>query len=104
MRESLTPYLQLASCVRFGQLGRFMSIVQQHKAGFEHDRTYSLILRVRQHVIKTGLRRICQAYSRISVRDVCVKLTVENAADAEYILAKAIRDGVIDAVLDSEKG
>ncbi|EPY32799.1 26S proteasome regulatory subunit N3 [Strigomonas culicis] len=104
MRESLSPYLQLASCVRFGQLGRFMSILQQHKDIFEHDRTYSLIVRVRQHVIKTGLRRICQAYSRIRISDVCVKLSMENPADAEYILSKAIRDGVIDAVIDNEKG
>lgn len=81
-----------------------MSIVQQHKESFQHDRTYSLILRIRQHVIKTGLRRICQAYSRISVNDVCVKLAMQNAADAQYILAKAIRDGVIDAVLDNAKG
>lgn len=104
MRDSLLPYLQLSSCVRFGQLGRFMSIVEQHTTVFEHDRTYSLILRIRQHVIKTGLRRICQAYSRISIRDVCVKLSMDNPADAEYILAKAIRDGVIDAVLDNERG
>lgn len=104
MWESLQPYLQLASCVRFGQLGRFMSIVEQLANTFEHDRTYSLILRIRQHVIKTGLRRICQAYSRISIRDVCMKLSMDNPADAEYILAKAIRDGVIDAVLDNEKG
>ncbi|KAG8344747.1 PCI domain [Trypanosoma vivax] len=102
MRECLSPYMQLASCVRFGQLGRFMSIVQQHKPIFEHDRTYSLILRVRQHVIRTGLRRICQAYSRISISDVCVKLSMDNPADAEYIIAKAIRDGVIDAVIDHE--
>ncbi|CCW60941.1 unnamed protein product [Phytomonas sp. EM1] len=103
MRECLSPYLQLTSCVRFGQLGRFMSILQQHKETFAHDRTYSLILRVRQHVIKTGLRRICQAYSRISISDVCVKLSMENPADAEYILSKAIHDGVIDAVLDNVK-
>eukprot|EP00796_Vickermania_ingenoplastis_P008660 gene8661-6087_t len=104
MRDSLVPYLQLTSCVRFGQLGRFMSIVEQHTDTFKHDRTYSLILRIRQHVIKTGLRRICQAYSRITIKDVCVKLSMDNPADAEYILAKAIRDGVIDAVLDNEKG
>ncbi|EAN79185.1 proteasome regulatory non-ATP-ase subunit 3 [Trypanosoma equiperdum] len=103
MRECLSPYLQLTSCVRFGQLGRFMSILQQHKAIFEHDRTYSLILRVRQHVIRTGLRRICQAYSRISIPDVCAKLSMENPDDAEYIIAKAIRSGVIDAVIDHEQ-
>lgn len=104
MRESLAPYLQLTSCVRFGQVGRFLTILRQNQESFEHDRTHSLILRVRQHVIKTGLRRICQAYSRISISDVCSKLAMSNVSDAEYILAKAIRDGVIDAVLDNEKG
>lgn len=105
MRESLQPYLHLTSCVRFGQLGRFMMLVDQYAAVFTHDRTYSLILRIRQHVIKTGLRRICQAYSRISIKDVCLKLSIEsNREDAEYILAKAIRDHVIDAVIDNEKG
>mmetsp|Transcript_83830 Transcript_83830/g.98112 ORF Transcript_83830/g.98112 Transcript_83830/m.98112 type:complete len:335 (-) Transcript_83830:77-1081(-) len=104
MKDALSPYLQLTSCVRFGNLGRFMSIVQQFRENFEHDRTYSLILRVRQHVIKTGLRRICQSYSRISISDVCVKLALENPEDAEYIIAKAIRDGVIDAVIDHKLG
>ncbi|EPY39052.1 26S proteasome regulatory subunit N3 [Angomonas deanei] len=104
MREPLSPYLQLAGCVRFGQLGRFMTILQQYKDTFEHDRTYSLIVRVRQHVIKTGLRRICQAYSRISIMDVCKKLSLPEIEDAEYILSKAIYDGVISAVIDNEKG
>lgn len=104
MKEALAPYLLLSSCVRFGNLGRFLSILQQYKENFEHDRTYSLIVRIRQHVIKTGLRRICQAYSRISINDVCVKLALENPEDAEYIVAKAIRDGVIDAQIDHEKG
>ncbi|KAG5475905.1 hypothetical protein CUR178_03619 [Leishmania enriettii] len=104
MRDSLTPYLQLASCVRFGQVDRFMTVLREHQVTFEHDRTHSLILRVHQHVIKTGLRRICQAYSRISISDVCSKLAMSNVSDAEYILSKAIHDGVIDAVLDNEKG
>lgn len=105
MRESLHPYLQLASCVRFGQLSRFQSILKQYgEEGFKHDRTLSLILRMRHHVIKTGLRRICQAYSRITIRDVAQKLSMDNIADAEYTLVKAIRDGVIDGVVDSERG
>ena len=100
MKESLVPYLQLTSCVRFGNLGRFLSIMQQHKATFEHDHTLSLIIRIRQHVIKTGLRRVCQAYSRVSIEDVCVKLALENPEDAEYIVSKAIHDGVIDVRID----
>jgi 26S proteasome regulatory subunit N3 len=104
MKDALAPYLQLTSCVRFGNLGRFQQITQQHAEQFEFDRTYTLILRVRQNVIKTGLRRICQAYSTIGFADLCVKLALDNPEDAEYIVAKSIRDGVIDATIDHEKG
>lgn len=104
MKEALAPYLQLTSCVRFGNLGRFQQIVQNNTDQFEHDTTYTLILRVRQNVIKTALRRICSAYSTIGFADLCVKLALENPEDAEYIVAKAIRDGVIDASINHEKG
>ena len=104
MRESLTPYMQLTSCVRFANLGRFMSSLKQFQTQLEHDKTYSLFLRIRQNVIKTGLRRICQAYSRVPLSDICVKLALENPSDAEYIVSKAIRDGVVDATIDHENG
>lgn len=104
MNESLQPYMQLTSCVRFANLGRFMSSLKQYQAQLEHDNTYSLFLRIRQNVIKTGLRRICQAYSRIPLSDICVKLALENPSDAEYIVSKAIRDGVVDATIDHENG
>lgn len=104
MKEALKVYLQLTTCVRFGNLGRFQSIAQKHQATFEHDCTYSLILRVRQNVLKMGLRRICQAYSRIAIGDVCVKLALDNPEDGEYVVAKAIKDGVIDATVDHESG
>merc|ERR1712048_890927 len=56
------------------------------------------------NVIKTAIRRISLAYSRISLADVAAKLNLESPKDAEYIIAKAIRDGVIEAVLDHENG
>ena len=104
MKEALHPYLLLTSCVRFGHLARFLSITMQHQKQFQHDRTYSLILRVRQNVIKTGLRRICKAYTRIPLQDLCARLALDNPEDAEYIVAKAIRDGVIDASIDHKNG
>ena len=51
-------------------------------------------------MIKAGLRKINVAYARISIADICEKLKLEDKQDAEYIVAKAIRDGVIDATLD----
>eukprot|EP00758_Cryptobia_borreli_P017306 Tbor_TRINITY_DN6179_c0_g2::TRINITY_DN6179_c0_g2_i1::g.22833::m.22833/K03033/PSMD3, RPN3; 26S proteasome regulatory subunit N3 len=104
MKEALAPYMQLTSCVRFGNLGRFLSLLKQHNEQLEHDRTITLISRVRQNVIKTGLRRICQAYCRISLSDICVKLALENPSDAEYIVGKAIRDGVVEATIDHDSG
>lgn len=104
MKEALAPYLQLTSCVRFGNLGRFQSLTLQHREQLLHDNTLSLIVRVRHNVIKTGLRRVCQAYARIPLADLAVKLALDNPEDAAYIVAKSIRDGVIDASIDHDKG
>lgn len=48
------------------------------------------------NVIKTGLRKISLSYSRISLADIASKLTLDDAASAEFVCAKAIRDGVIE--------
>jgi 26S proteasome regulatory subunit N3 len=44
------------------------------------------------------------SYSRISLRDICLRLGLDSEESAEYIVAKAIRDGVIEATLDHEHG
>jgi hypothetical protein len=44
--------------------------------------------RLRHNVLKTGVRMICLAYSRISLRDICDKLHLESVEDTEYIVAK----------------
>jgi 26S proteasome regulatory subunit N3 len=71
---------------------------------FQQDKNMTLILRLRHNVIKTGIRRISVSYSRISLRDICLKLQLDSEEDAEYIVAKAIRDGVIDATIDHQNG
>ena len=50
------------------------------------------------------VRTISLAYSRITFADIAAKLKVDSSEDAEHIVAKAIRDGVIEAVLDHESG
>ena len=57
---------------------------------FKADRTFTLILRLHHNVIKTAIRRISLAYSRISLADVAAKLNLESPKDAEYIIAKVI--------------
>ena len=69
---------------------------------FQADHTYTLIIRLRHNVIKTAIRAISLSYSRISLADIAAKLMLDSAEDVEFIVAKAIRDGVIEALLDHE--
>ena len=97
-------FLRAASAVRTGSLSEFQSTLNKHAAQFEADKTYTLIVRLRQNVIKTGIRRLSLSYSRISLRDICLKLHLDSEEDAEYIVGKAIRDGVIEGRIVHEKG
>ncbi|KAJ6403001.1 hypothetical protein OIU84_015001 [Salix udensis] len=93
--------------VRIGDLELFKSVAEKFSSTFTTDRTLNLIVRLRHNVIRTGLRNISISYSRISLADVAKKLRLDSAnpvAEAESIVAKAIRDGAIDATLDHANG
>lgn len=125
LKKSLVPYLAITQgklytvkrmnmmrltllfisiAVRVGDLNKFQEALAQFDTVFKKDKTYTLILRLRHNVIKTGIRMISLSYSKISLRDICIKLHLDSEEDAEFIVAKAIRDGVIDATLDHSKG
>lgn len=104
LRKSLIPYLGITQAVRVGDLAKFQDTLSKYASTFREDKTYTLILRLHHNVIKTGIRMISLSYSKISLRDICVKLQLDSEEDAEYIVAKAIRDGVIDATIDHEHG
>ncbi len=104
MEAALHPYFLLVQAVRVGNLEDFETIIADHADTFRRDGTYTLILRLRQNVIKTGIRMMSLSYSRISLRDICIRLHLGSEESAEYIVAKAIRDGVIEATLDRERG
>jgi 26S proteasome regulatory subunit N3 len=104
METALRPYFLLVQAVRVGNLEDFETIIADHADTFRRDGTYTLILRLRQNVIKTGIRMMSLSYSRISLRDICIRLHLGSEESAEYIVAKAIRDGVIEATLDRERG
>merc|ERR1712110_1136865 len=61
-------------------------------AQFQADFTYSLIVRLHHNVVKTAVRTISLAYSRITFADIAAKLKVDSSEDAEHIVAKAISD------------
>ena len=75
--------------------------VAEHADTFDGDRTRSLVARLERNVVKTGLRRLNVSYSRISLDDPR-GAPLDSAASSEFVCAKAIKDGVIDAVIDHD--
>ena len=104
LEKPLKPYAEIVRAVRAGSLSQFQTTLQTYTAQFTADSTLTLLSRLRQNVIKTGLRKLSLAYSRISLRDICLKLHLESEEDAEYVVGKAIRDGVIEASIVHERG
>jgi 26S proteasome regulatory subunit N3 len=104
LEKPLKPYAEIVRAVRAGSLSQFQTTLQTYTAQFAADSTLTLLSRLRQNVIKTGLRKLSLAYSRISLRDICLKLHLESEEDAEYVVGKAIRDGVIEASIVHERG
>ncbi|KAK9165074.1 hypothetical protein Scep_000265 [Stephania cephalantha] len=107
MKKALVPYFELTNAVRVGDLELFRVVAEKFASTFSSDGTHNLIVRLRHNVIRTGLRNISISYSRISLADVAQKLRLDSenpVADAESIVAKAIRDGAIDATIDHANG
>ena len=98
------PYLLLLKIVRQGNLEEFKKGIVIYERNFKKDGTFNLVQRIRQVVIKAGLRKINLSYSRISIKDITEKLKLESEKEAEYIIAKAIRDGVFLATINHEEG
>ncbi|XP_067130678.1 26S proteasome non-ATPase regulatory subunit 3 [Centruroides vittatus] len=104
LRKSLAPYFQLTQAVRQGNLFNFNGVVDRFSKTFQDDHTFTLIIRLRHNVIKTGVRMINLSYSRISLANIASKLQLDSSEDSEFIVAKDIRDGVIEANVDHHKG
>lgn len=75
--------------------------MELYKDTFQKDGLYTMILRLNQIVIRIGLRRISLAYSKISLADIGKKLNIPND-DVEFVVAKALRDGIMHGVIDHE--
>ncbi|GLI66345.1 hypothetical protein VaNZ11_010128 [Volvox africanus] len=104
MSSALQAYFELTQSVKAGDTLAFKQVTERFSPVFLADRTHNLITRLHQNVIRIGLRRINLAYSRINLAEIAAKLHLASAEDAEYIVAKAIRDGGIDAVIDHDGG
>ena len=102
--EEFQPYLLMLKIVRQGNLDEFKKGISVFEQKFKKDGTLNLVQRIRHVVIKAGLRKINLSYSRISIKDITEKLKLENEKETEYIIAKAIRDGVFLASINHEEG
>lgn len=100
----MKPYLILLQAVKQGNLHEFKDAINKNQEVFFKDKNYNLIQRLRLIVIKIGLRKINLSYSRISIKDITEKLDLESEKEAEYIIAKAIRDGVFLAKINHDEG
>lgn len=63
-----------------------------------------MIQRLKHTVLKFGLKKLNISYSKISLKDIMTKLSLDSVEETEQIVAKAIRDGVIEAVINHDEG
>ncbi|CAB9505390.1 Probable 26S proteasome non-ATPase regulatory subunit 3 [Seminavis robusta] len=103
MKRELSPYLAITQAVRQGDLGVFHQVVAEQVTRLQQDGTHTLISRLAQQVVKAGLRKLHVSYSRLSLQDVADRLGLPSATSAEFVVAKAVRDGVLDATIHHEE-
>jgi 26S proteasome regulatory subunit N3 len=104
MKTELDPYLNITQAVRRGDLAVFEQVVTENAAQLKKDETFTLISRLAHQVVKAGLRKLHVSYSRLSLQDVADRLGLPSARSAEYVVAKAVRDGVLDATIHHKEG
>ena len=104
MERSLLPYYHLSKAVNLGDLNKFTSALSTFKKELIQDGNYQLCVRLRSSVIKTGIRIISLTYKKISLKDICLKLRLDSEQTVEYMVSRAIRDGVIEARINHEEG
>lgn len=102
--EIFKAYFYVTKAVKLGDLKLFGEVLNKYEAVFLKDDNFTLVSRLRQNVIKTGIRIISLSYSKISLKDICIKLHMDSEELTEYIVSKAIRDGVIEATINHNKG
>jgi len=104
MKTQLKPYMAITQAVRRGDLAVFEQVVSENAARLDEDGTHTLISRLAHVVVKAGLRKLHTSYSRISLEDVANRLGLPSAQSAEFVVMKAVRDGVLEATIHHAEG
>jgi len=100
LTKPLKPYYDLCVVLQVGNLKSFTEMFTKHEHAFMKDKMDLLVQRLRNTVIKTGLRKINLAYSRMKLETVRDRLGMNSVEDTKWVVAKAIRDKIIEARLD----
>lgn len=104
LQKPLAPYFQIVNCVKSGDMDTFKKVQTKYEKIFVADQNFNLITRLKHTVLKFGLKKLNISYSKISMTDIQNKLKLDTIGETEQIVAKAIRDGVIDAIIDHDQG
>lgn len=102
-QKYLYPYYQIVNFVKQGDMEKFNAHAARYQKMFKADKTLTLVHRLKHTVIKFGLKKMNISYSKISLADIASKLSLESVEETEQIVAKAIRDGVIDATINHDE-
>ena len=70
LRLTYKLILILPVAVRNGDLDQFNDVLKRYGTQFQSEKTYTLIIRLRHNVIKTGIRMISLSYSRSEGREI----------------------------------
>lgn len=100
LAEFLYPYYQLTSSLVKGDVSTFNVVIKKYRDVFVKDGLLVLINRLTLNVIRAGLKKINLSYSRISFTDIAQKLNLPEDSDVESLVSKAIRDGVVNGLVD----
>lgn len=63
---------------------QFQQVLAEFAPVFKADDVYLLVQRLRHNVIKTGLKKICTSYSRISFKDISMRLHLDSATGMTF--------------------
>lgn len=100
--DVIKPYFLLTKSVKLGDISNFTNIINKYKTTFLKDDLHMLSTRLRSNVLRAGMKNISKTYNKIHLRDICHKLKLDSEQTTEYIVAKFIKENVIDAKIDYE--
>jgi 26S proteasome regulatory subunit N3 len=61
----------------------FKKVLTKYEKVFVQDKNYTLIMRLKHTVLKFGLKKLNISYSRISLKDIQSKLSLDSVEETE---------------------